>query len=1437
MRCLALRVAFVTVSIGAAGGVRPAQAAPPAGQSAYLSGMHDVEAASWMQPATEGCDKGWITDLQYIGIGGKPVAICHDAETAAGIAIVQRLDASYAESIPHDPGQAPAYAAAFAHFVSQCPAVHVWVVGNEPNVGWSQDVELTSSANAAAYVAVHPQIHALPGHGADLVLLAPDSPYSPACICSLRKAIQKAKAAGVTPDGYAVHAYTQALTENDHPAMASLVSSEQMSGSSDACGYPFHWHFRIYRDWISAIEAEGEAGRPVFLTESGNACAPQPGNKCYPDEDVGYFQAMWQEIATWNGSAKTAIRAITPYRWTANDDGTGRDFAIGQRPKLLGDLGQAFAAKHAWTSPGSCGPGPSTCKDDAGCQGAAICELGSSKCVATSPCGSGAACAAAEVCRFGTYDCVPATRGEATLTVIPASPGPGEQVILDAYATQGYTNVAMELVGPDGALGAEWKGMAEPSYHWQWGATVGGDGTYRMTLRADPGGKVYGIGYFNLGSPPEPPDAGAGAGGAGGAAVPVGGGAVGGAVGAAGSGPGSSPGACGCGLPGHAGPGAGGAPWLLCAVAGGLLCRPGARRRGSSGAGARRPPQAAADEERAASRAVRQQALAALGELLAGFQRADALVQGRLLCGFEHVLHAGLVSVLMRMLLVLLAEKRGLLPVGPALPAATDSLTALHAQLQAGSERSGADLGGRCGGYARLLGLLRLVHEGARDGVLPARGGALFDRAAFPFLEGRSAQGDDVGIPRVPDAVLLPVLDRLLLVAAECVPGGRLDADGVGFVYEGLMAAPLPDAASASAPPRRPGQARRRLGAHYTPRVLARVVVERALRPLLREDASPDEILALKICDPAMGSGAFLLEACRQLGDRLVAAWERQGGAPALAAGEHACLHARRLVAQRCLYGVDKNPVAVDLARFSLGFVGSAPGHPLPFVDHALRHGDALLGLSREQIATASWDAPPSLAFPALRLRVERDVRAAQTLRTDILRAADSSGAQPPAEMLDEADAALREVRLAADLLLQAALDAGDVRARAGAVAATADAVQTHLGAGALARMEPRVADLRRCHAPWHWEIELPEVFAARGGFDAFVGNPPWISYAGRAAQPLAADLRDFYRSSPAFAGFRNLQSLFVVRCAALLRPAGRLGFVLPTAMSDLGGYEPSRRAHDALCVCDDELPDFGQGAFAGVFQPCMALLSTRRARRAPIERAGPWPLGRADLDRDARALLERLAARPCLPPELFGERGFQTSGDDVTKLHALAGPRGEIATSLRVGGDIEPFLRRPPRLYCDPSLFGRRFRPAAQWTGVRLLIRQTARFPLVALSDGLAFRNSILAGFGDERWSEHFLAAYLNSSPLRFFHYLRQRDARQGMPQVKIAHLRALPAPDPSSRAVRELERLGRRLGERNSGLAGSEQADLDGLAADALGLGAADRARVREWAATVKG
>jgi hypothetical protein len=134
----------------------------------------------------------------------------------------------------------------------------------------------------------------------------------------------------------------------------------------------------------------------------------------------------------------------------------------------------------------------------------------------------------------------------------------------------------------------------------------------------------------------------------------------------------------------------------------------------------------------------------------------------------------------------------------------------------------------------------------------------------------------------------------------------------------------------------------------------------------------------------------------------------------------------------------------------------------------------------------------------------------------------------------------------------------------------------------------------------------------------------------------------------------------------------------------------------------------------------------------------------------------------------------------------------------------------------------------------VAVLIRQTARYPIACLSDGLAFRNSVLAGFATPSVPAEALVAWLNAWPVRYLHYTTTRDARQGMPQLKIGHLRALPAPPPDR--IEALATLGAKLSAANAEPDARDLAALDRVVGDAFALDASERAAIATFARTVR-
>ena len=296
-----------------------------------------------------------------------------------------------------------------------------------------------------------------------------------------------------------------------------------------------------------------------------------------------------------------------------------------------------------------------------------------------------------------------------------------------------------------------------------------------------------------------------------------------------------------------------------------------------------------------------------------------------------------------------------------------------------------------------------------------------------------------------------------------------------------------------------PSEERRRSGSHYTPRELTEPIVRTTLEPILArlqgEDGKPprpEQILDLKVCDPAMGSGAFLVEVCRQLGDALVEAWRAHGEVPEIPPDEDEGIFARRLVAQRCLYGVDRNPMAVDLAKVSLWLATLARDHPLTFIDHALRHGDSLVGLSQRQIEAFHWEveAPFTLGFETMQVR--EHVEEVARLRAHIRDAGEETEARELRDLWDQAQVELNKVRLFGDLATAAFFEGAKRKQREEKRAEFAEAIIADKAEWYLDWLDER-RKVEPPLVPFHWEVEFPEVFDRENpGFDAVVGNPPF---------------------------------------------------------------------------------------------------------------------------------------------------------------------------------------------------------------------------------------------------------------------------------------------------------------------------------------------------------
>jgi hypothetical protein len=340
-----------------------------------------------------------------------------------------------------------------------------------------------------------------------------------------------------------------------------------------------------------------------------------------------------------------------------------------------------------------------------------------------------------------------------------------------------------------------------------------------------------------------------------------------------------------------------------------------------------------------------------------------------------------------------------------------------------------------------------------------------------------------------------------------------------------------------------PSDARRKSGSHYTPRSLTEPIVRKALEPVLAalgQHPTPEQILDLKICDPAMGSGAFLVEATRQLSENLISAWSYHKRKPQLPPDEDELLHARRLVVQRCIYGVDKNPMAVDLAKLSLWLATFAKDHAFTFLDHALKAGDSLVGLALGQISALTWE---SNSEPGLKdLSIRAMVRDYLDVRDQIRSAQESSLYNELAALHDKADIAVASIRYVADSIVSAWFAGITDRQRRTKLEEVEVAAANLLAVKATSRTaSPLPNDL----STFHWHLEFPEVFQRdNGGFDCFVGNPPFAGKNNVSASNIQRYPKWLQVLHPNSHGNSDIVAHFFRRAFSLLRNGGAIGLI-----------------------------------------------------------------------------------------------------------------------------------------------------------------------------------------------------------------------------------------------------------------------------------------------------
>ncbi|SDP89625.1 hypothetical protein SAMN04487905_11240 [Actinopolyspora xinjiangensis] len=378
-------------------------------------------------------------------------------------------------------------------------------------------------------------------------------------------------------------------------------------------------------------------------------------------------------------------------------------------------------------------------------------------------------------------------------------------------------------------------------------------------------------------------------------------------------------------------------------------------------------------------------------------------------------------------------------------------------------------------------------------------------------------------------------------------------------------------------------------GTHYTPRFLAEDVVRHALEPLVYEPGPlttaeqrewrlkpSEQILKLRVADIAMGSAAFLVAAARYLGGRLLEAWIAEDDErvreyqPQEHAGDSeedpAVVEARRQVIEHCLYGADINPMAVEMAKLSLWLVSMDSQRPFTFLDDRLVAGDSLLGItSLEQLEYMHLDARKGRAIHE-RSPVDftADVRslvsevAEQRRELREIDGTTMEGLNRKRALLAEANLKGRRAELAADLTVGAALahaGRGEKGLRDGSIAAADHARRMHTDE-ARAREQAREwldTDLPEGNfgrETLHWPLVFPEVFED-GGFDAVVGNPPFLGGL-KLTGALGTAYREFlvHTLGRGARGLADLVAYCELRAHAVINETGQSGLIATNTLA-----------------------------------------------------------------------------------------------------------------------------------------------------------------------------------------------------------------------------------------------------------------------------------------------
>ncbi len=576
-------------------------------------------------------------------------------------------------------------------------------------------------------------------------------------------------------------------------------------------------------------------------------------------------------------------------------------------------------------------------------------------------------------------------------------------------------------------------------------------------------------------------------------------------------------------------------------------------------------------------------------------------------------IHANTLILLYRILFILYAEARDLLPTENEVYKSI-SLEFLKKEIAEKIDNGVSLHSGSSVYWAHLEYLFDLLNARKiqKDELfVPPYNGRLFDPDKYPFLKDN----------KVGDKYLAEAINLLTRRNNAFIDYQTLGIRQLGSIYEGLLECKLRIAEEDFIITKEKGKKgyqsvkkakesgkkidknkvvnagdlylvtdkgeRKATGSYYTPDYIVKYIVENTLGPLveaMKRDVGKnggnliEELLSIKILDPAMGSGHFLLEAVSFLAREIVEALEKQGKVDT-GGEEDEITWAKRQVVERCIYGVDLNLLAVELAKVSLWLHTISKDEPLAFLDHHLRCGNSLIGAKIDDVGGVLPNAKiRSKKKEENRMRVQQtiwDRELKETMKSVLSKFAKIE--QMPSNTIERIKQKeriheniikmIQRFKEVADVYVSIYFEndvpSDEYREMLQSISSSNDEwdefKQRYWFKSAI--------DIAKEKSFFHWELEFPEVFFEEGevkenqGWDCVVGNPPYDVLAEKELGYSVEQEKLFFKSKVEFYPAKdkklNLYRLFIAKGLALTKEGMRLSFIIPMAI--LGDDQATR--------------------------------------------------------------------------------------------------------------------------------------------------------------------------------------------------------------------------------------------------------------------------------------